>query len=372
MISAIALKNFKCFRQCRIPFRPLTLLTGVNSAGKSTAIQALLLAHQNYAPHAANGWFNSVAQKASSKLKEPCLIGPLVDLGMPNDVLFRNAEEDSFAITLELEGERSFSVQAHTEASDLRVELTDGAYIAPRQLYYLGAERLAPKTLFPVPTNNYPELNSIGNRGEYAAYLLHVEGHAQIAHMNESGPNLLSPNAIRKSLQMQTEGWLSLLGAPVRLATARPEGTDTIILRFALPDISQTYFRPTNVGFGLTYALPILVAALRAQAGSLLIVENPEAHLHPKGQALMGHFLAKTAACGVQVVIETHSDHVLNGIRVAVKQGAIRQEDVQVDFFAQHAGTVSVATPGIDKDGHIDQWPKDFFDEWDKQLMELL
>ena len=114
------------------------------------------------------------------------------------------------------------------------------------------------------------------------------------------------------------------------------------------------------------------MAALGAPAGSLLIVENPEAHLHPKGQALMGRFLARAAACGIQIIMETHSDHVLNGVRVAVKQGDIAHDAVQINFFHQRDGISRLSAPRIDRDGHIDQWPDDFFDEWDKQLSELL
>jgi len=79
--------------------------------------------------------------------------------------------------------------------------------------------------------------------------------------------------------------------------------------------------RPTNVGFGITYAFPIVVAVLSAKTGDTLLVENPEAHLHPGGQFKIGRMLALTAAGGVQVFVETHSEHVLNGARIAVKNG---------------------------------------------------
>ena len=63
------------------------------------------------------------------------------------------------------------------------------------------------------------------------------------------------------------------------------------------------------------------------------MVENPEAHLHPSAQAAMGEFLAISAASGIQVILETHSDHVLNGIRRAVKKGLITHHDVAIHFF---------------------------------------
>jgi len=359
MLKHIALTNFKCFRQQRIDFKRITLLTGVNSAGKSTVVQSLLLLQQTYAEH----WTHPDMQ----------LAGELVNLGLPEDVLCSNAESDTFKIAVECDA-KAFSLQAALQGEGLVTAEEGEGENDFHPFFYLNAERLCPNTLFPVPTTTQSYYNRIGNHGEFAAFLLHEHGDEKIPFSATGSPSLLAPNEISTSsaLLQQTEAWLSRLGGQVRLRVDRPTGTDTVVLRFSFPDISGTYYRPTNVGFGLTYALPVFVAALSAQAGALLIVENPEAHLHPKGQALMGRFLARAAACGIQVVLETHSDHVLNGIRVGVKQGDIACNDVQINFFQQREGRSCVETPQIDADGHIDFWPDDFFDEWDKQLSELL
>lgn len=142
-------------------------------------------------------------------------------------------------------------------------------------------------------------------------------------------------------------------------------------VRSGLPSMN---YRPTNVGFGLTYSLPVFVAVLSATPGSLIMIENPEAHLHPRGQAAMGRFLALAAANGLQVLIETHSDHVLNGIRIAVKDQIVNPREVALHFFDRSvtAPCCTVATPIIDGDGRLDQWPDGFFDEWEKGLAKLL
>lgn len=372
MISGMELTNFKCFQRQRIDFRPLTLLTGVNSAGKSTVIQALLLLQQQCAAreNAATSSCPPTRREAGGPL---FLAGELVNLGLPEDVLCSNADDDAFSIAIERD-DASFSLKATLDGNALYAAWDIMLCPDTAHFHYLHADRLCPRTLFPMPKAGQLSFNAIGNKGEFAAYYLHAFGQTRIVHADASGPNLLAPDAAGDSttLQIQTEAWLSQLGSPVRIQTERPSGTDAVVLRFSFPDISRSYYRPTNVGFGLTYALPVFVAALRAPVGSLLIVENPEAHLHPRGQALMGHFLARAAACGVQVVIETHSDHVLNGIRVAVKQGAVAHDRVQINFFHQQDGASCVCAPKIDKDGHIDLWPEDFFDEWDKQLSELL
>lgn len=133
------------------------------------------------------------------------------------------------------------------------------------------------------------------------------------------------------------------------------------------------FLRPVHTGFGLTQVLPIVVAALSAAEDGLLLVENPEVHLHPAGQAAMGVFLAEVAAAGVQVIIETHSDHVLNGVRRAVKERTLPGHDVALYFFRPRRGDAAdgeaqVYRPFMDADGNIDSWPEGFFDQFDRDM----
>jgi len=90
----------------------------------------------------------------------------------------------------------------------------------------------------------------------------------------------------------------------------------------------------------------------------------------------MGELISRAAAAGAQVVVETHSDHVLNGVRVAVHGGIIEPESVALHYFTrvEEEGRVhsSVESPVIDRNGRLDKWPEGFFDEWDKSLERLL
>jgi predicted ATPase len=126
--------------------------------------------------------------------------------------------------------------------------------------------------------------------------------------------------------------------------------------------------RPANVGFGFSYALPIVVAALTAAPGAVLIVESPEAHLHPAGQSAVGQFLARLASAGVQTILETHSDHVLNGIRRAVaERGLLSPDDVIVHFF----GADGAAQLTMRGSGALTEWPEGFFDQAEIDLSVL-
>ena len=135
-------------------------------------------------------------------------------------------------------------------------------------------------------------------------------------------------------------------------------------------------FRPENTGFGLTYVLPVATALLCSKPGDLIIIENPESHLHPSGQSLIGKLIALASENGVQVAIETHSDHIINGIRAAVKNKDLTSENVVVYFLSRDMTSVEHCTNvekiEINQNGKIDHWPEGFFDEWDKSLNILL
>ena len=116
-----------------------------------------------------------------------------------------------------------------------------------------------------------------------------------------------------------------------------------------------------------------MVAALSSGPDDLLLIENPEVHLHPAGQSAMGAFLALVASAGVQVIIETHSDHVLNGIRRAVKNRTLSHENVALHFFrprdeGRTSGEPQVQSPILDVEGNLDSWPDGFFDQFDKDM----
>lgn len=96
--------------------------------------------------------------------------------------------------------------------------------------------------------------------------------------------------------------------------------------------------------------------------------------MHPQGQSKLGELLAICASDGVQVIVETHSDHVLNGIRLAVKKGNLKADEVRLCYFTRDvaSGDCYVELPSVLPDGQLTNWPKGFFDQWEKSLDELL
>jgi predicted ATPase len=118
----------------------------------------------------------------------------------------------------------------------------------------------------------------------------------------------------------------------------------------------------------LSYALPIIVAGLTVEPGKILMVENPEAHLHPAGQSRIGNFLGLVASRGVQTIIETHSEHVVNGIRLAIaKHGQLSSDLAIFHFFGQ----ATVSSMSVSTTGALSRWPSGFFDQAEEDLAEL-
>jgi len=152
---------------------------------------------------------------------------------------------------------------------------------------------------------------------------------------------------------------------------------DQVRLAFALQETEagqSLFVRPGNTGFGISYALGIIVAGLAAEHDTVLLVENPEAHLHPRAQSLIGEFLARVSAGGAQVFVETHSEHVLNGVRRMVKQQIIPPDKCRLFFFSRTAGDLEPTKTDvpISGSGEIEIWPEGFFDQLDKDLTEIL
>jgi predicted ATPase len=368
MIDALILENFKGFGRQEIKFSAITLLSGLNGSGKSTVIQALLLLRQSF-------------QQRFLPDSGLLLNGPLVEIGTAQDALYDAAETETIGFGVRLrsgvEASWSFAFDRSADVMGISNTKTDnGIYesaLFSKHFQYLSAERIGPRAAFTMADYVVKRERQLGNRGEYTAHFLAAYGKEALTI-----PALRHPDASSSQLLHQTEAWLRTVSPGVRLYVTPFIGIDTVQLEYSFltGDDESNRYRPTNVGFGLTYTLPVIVAILAAEPGSLLLIENPEAHLHGSGQRVLAELAALAAENGVQVVLETHSDHVLNGIRVAVHSNRVKREAVVVHFFERRrvdSGVGhAVVTPTIDENGRIRGAPSGFFDEWDRSLDELI
>ncbi|GKQ34119.1 DUF3696 domain-containing protein [Streptomyces sp. A012304] len=374
MLESLTLTNFKAFAHQELRLAPFTLLTGLNSSGKSSVLQSLALLRQSYESDDLDPFGGG---EGGLLLNEE-----LVQLGIGQDVRHESYDETGPHITLAVQGDghtMRWSAVYEREADHLKLlPDEDRGRREPRHylptlfgpgFQYLKADRVSPQVSYPRSHHAVSTRGFLGAHGEHTVNYLR-------AHQDDpvEASALLVPDAASHTLLGQTEAWMQKLCPGVRLEAAGIDGTDTVRLsyRFGSGVSQSNRYRPTNVGFGLTYVLPIVVACLSAKPGTLILLENPEAHLHPQGQTWMAYLASAAAASGAQIVMETHSDHVLNGLRLRVKQELLSADATAVHYFRRKDQTSEVVSPVIGPDGRLSEWPEGFFDEWENSLDQLL
>ncbi|MFE7271746.1 DUF3696 domain-containing protein [Streptomyces sp. NPDC057623] len=392
MIDQLTLRNYKAFQHVDLPLGPLTLLTGLNSSGKSSVLQALGLLQQSYTAGDFDDVRDLVEEVGSGEVMAVdngfLLNGELVSLGTGHDVLHEDFVGDEPEITLAVsEGAYRYSWTVAYDAEQNLLPLTrvdipltsegtekspvGAAAVVPGYFsagfQYLHADRISPAEFYPRDHHVSIGRGFLGVRGEHTVNFLRHHARDEVPE----GP-LRHTRAESARLLDQAAAWMGELCPGVDLQAETIEGTDSVRLSYGFDGPRGTRRRPTNVGFGLTYALPIVVACLTAMPGSLVLLENPEAHLHPRGQTRMAALVSAAAAQGAQLVVETHSDHVLNGVRLAAKRGVLAPDKAVLHYFRGGSTGSEVASPRIDADGLLDQWPAGFFDELENTLDELL
>lgn len=376
MYKRLRLKNFKAFRKLDLELRPLTLLSGMNGMGKSSVLQSLLLLRQSYLQRG-----DAVGENGQLSL---ILNGELIDLGTGQDVFYDRIDyrpdvlELEFALDEENIGKHVWTYEFDAFAADVLTsksppESNDNTFyetsLFQDNFHYLQAERIGPRTAFGMSDYRVRQRRQLGRAGEFTAHFLNVWRAEKVER------EVRHPENGSEGLFDQVTAWMGEISPHTQIEIKPHTDMDVMTLRVGFPGTNS--FRATNVGFGISYTLPVLVALLSAQPGYLVLLENPEAHLHPRGQSMMGELIARVASAGVQVIVETHSDHIMNGIRVAARKNLVDPARVALHFFhrdetADTYQDVQVATPNLDRDGRLDHWPAFFFDEWDRSLDELL
>ena len=373
MLTKITLNGIKCFDYLELPCSRLNLLCGINSSGKSTVLQALLLIHQSH--HAGD----------LDQLGAIGLSGEILQLGLPGDVL-RWPRSSVFA-SVSLESDETDSpwditlLEEDLDEADLRIdpgtvdEPLDEVFSIRKwrtvppfggKTLYIPADRLGPSMAYPWSATQ--RAGGFGPRAEYAWNSI-VESPATVyPHDRWSGTQ--EPTSELESLNY----WLQQLSPGVELKISEYSDAEVVMARYEYAssdgDMHGPY-RPIHVGFGLSYTIPVILALLSVP-GSLCLIENPEAHLHPRGQTKLGELAARAAQKGVQMLVETHSDHFMDGVRIAVREGIIEPDDVKFHYFEREGNLATVTTPTIDEDGRLSEWPDGFFDQSALNMAKLL
>lgn len=364
MIEHIKLTNFKCYKDAPFDMRNLVVFCGNNSVGKSTVIQSILLLIQS-------GFSGSLS-----------LDGDFIKLGSYKEMHNMDANTDSLLLEVVIDGhrlswgyerdplsedEKNSNQLPFSESMDL--DLAGSIASKVREKYknnfnFLCAERWGPRDNYPY-SNQRRSRSWLGIHGEYTAQVL-TNLLESSKSLGEGDPRIHDKITSRLVIENFTE-WMGEISPGTFVKSDSITRANISTNQFVFD--GHTY-RATNVGFGLSYALPIVLSLVMARPGGLVIIENPEAHLHPRGQSYLGRLIALTAQAGVQVIVETHSDHLINGMRLMPRLGKVDCEVMKIfQVVPDLEGRCSKALPiTVNKQGELSEWPKQFFDQ---QLIDM-
>jgi len=359
LIKNLYLKNFKCFNEQYFSFSSLTIFCGPNSSGKSTAIQSLLSIKQNIHTLKNNKYH---------------LNGDLFSFGKIKDILSHNPDSNEIVIGVNDFKVKLFTDQLDSKECDIKKEnISEFKYLntfIENDFVYLCAERNGPRSSFKQGQNK--DILDIGIYGQYALYE-YFKNQDKYANNQEFAKkicaDLIDPNNEKPIFtDALVKHAMRLVCPDFAIRVTEAEEIDRV---YSLYLSGSQSIRPINVGFGVSYVLPIIISAALIKPGGILIIENPEVHLHPSAQSSLISILCELSKTGVQVIIETHSDHIINGIRVYAKQNDFNKEDNIIHSVTSHSGIRHVKEIHVDQDGNLTALDDGFFDQITKDLMRL-
>jgi len=371
-INRVKIKNFKSLKDIDMGLSNLNLLTGVNSSGKSSFIQALLLLKQNYQVMMNNILYkirtevfnyNDNFEKMSLNIDD----GEYVQINV-NEIFFEESYDEDIKISIWDNGENKFELSFEKNLN-FSATGTNKFNIFKSDFQYIQTNRITPNILYKL-SYKHIEKNILGTQGEYTAHYLSINRHKNILE------NLRHKDSKTDQLLENVSLWLSEISENIEVKAKVYEELQSVDLKYTYTYGKTTTqdFTPLNVGFGITYVLPIITSILKAKKGDLIIIENPETHLHPKAQSKIAKLCAIASANGIQIILETHSDHILNGIRVAIKEDILQPQESKIYYFTKEKDKLAtkIEQINIDRSGAIDRYPKGFFDQFDEDLDRLI
>jgi predicted ATPase len=419
VLHTISLDGFRCFgAPTRVTFGALTLLAGANSAGKSSVIHALLsLVQSERQPRPGHlrlsgewveiGSFEQALNYSRQGEQRKFTIGVSGTINdIDTDVVLTLGEPDE-SLTDAAVIERIETCVGDTEvAFQANSELPEPAYMMlfrddpaspwkefgnynknyypwsfgssaiagmaktkhrrlipydPESTLYLSAFRDLPRAFYPQRRSDLGPL--LGAMGEHVAETLFERRNTAIDILPGEGPPRLLGSAL--------EAWWSHIFGGDYSIRAEAAGKD-LGYALSLDTPSAESLKLTQVGTGLSQALPVIVLGLCSKPGDLVIVESPEVQLHPAAQHRLMDLFVALARSGRQVILETHSDHIIHAAQLSVKDKRLLREQISMQFFSQEEGAAQVERVPVDEHGRMQKQPIGFVDQATADLLELV
>ena len=316
----------------------------------------------------------------------------MCSIGTVNDCIYQFAETDNIDININTnDSEYNWSFGADIiSLSDTFIKgnesdlpnVSSDFILFSNNFQYISAFRNGPTSDYHKDTSSVELLNQISRkegRCELVAHFFHYFKDYEVNKM------LIQDKTIGSSLKSQVDFWLREISPNINIHVSPNDTSFDIKYSYSSNKLKTNEFKSSNIGFGVSYVLPIVVATLQAcsrnpkdstlnKPKGVIIIENPEAHIHPSGQAKLMELICLAAKAGVQFIIETHSDHIINGLLVAVKKGLLEDKDSKVYFFDREneSHSTKVVPLPVSKNGRIKNAPKGFFDQLDLDMQVLM
>lgn len=369
MIKQYKLHNFKNHADTTLELSGLTLLTGINGAGKSSVLQSMLLLRDT---------FYSTHQLSPLYLKGDSFV-----VGRTVDAVNYNCKEDVELLKYVFVTDRGkrydlvYRYSEETDATNLILEALGGdpkelitLPLFNDQFQYLSAFRNGPQALSESDKTSvdvHRQLSQRMGRGEMTVYFLSKYAEEPLAI-----DSLCYDSALPHSLRQQTECWMREISDGLQMQINQFGSNYEVRFGTEMKGKKTMFHSAVNTGYGISYILSVVVALLSAKPGALILIENPEAHIHPAGQSALMRLIAKAVAAGVQVIIETHSDHIINGALVSRKLHLMANDALSVYFFDRDDdGNASPLLLSIGQNGMIQNAPYRFFGQMNADLKIL-
>ena len=332
MLSKLTIINFKSLEEQELELSPLTILTGLNSTGKSTCFQAIL-----------------TALYYSSPLASLLMDGMDFTFGSLRN---RNVNAKELSIILYNEGNQNIckmNTDGITCNNQLDIDLEKNVfYMSANRLGFSDMETISPKY-------------KVGIAGEY------LFGTFEQEKSNPIDKKLLVL-CDSETLSSHINYWLTyILGIKFEMQTEKVSQTKVKVVYKSddLPNLS-----PQQLGVGVSYLVKTLIMCLRAKSGDLLMIENPELHLHPAAQARLGEFFTYIANAGIQVLLETHCEHLIDKLRYQIFKDKFKHDRAVV--YYKSGVTSPFETIRFTEGGKFEtSFPEGFFDATLEELLEI-
>ena len=408
MITELRAQNFKSWQDTgRLQFAPLTGLFGANSSGKTSILQVPLMLKQtverpsdwneplyfgdeeslvnlgdfdavihkhkqDLSLNISVSWKSSTVADINKYIRFHNLKFPShVEMLPPSQGYRAPSEEISFSTNIARSAMNNFYYETDLYKFDvqqpdlfrcygLRTALTQTMEISSR--FEEAFENLFSRILYLGPLREHP-------RHRYVWEGDHPKGIGQDGEKAISA--LLSGRIRRLPIDEQILSWLQRLelidSYDLRPASGVGRDYEFLVKKYkGGPDV-----RLTDIGFGVSQVLPVLILCYYAPEGSILILEQPEAHLHPKVQTELADVLIDVVKNrNIQIILESHSEYLLSRLQRRIAEKEIAAADTALYFCEIKDGTSEIEQLNVDEYGNIRNWPQDFFGDVTGELIK--